>query len=781
MFAMEEIMDGSNPVNIDPICGMTVNPATGRNTLYRGKQYYFCSDHCLAKFRENPEVYLSELPVPGIPDEDEADISVSYTCPMHPEIRQDHQGSCPKCGMALERVSSSGSGGIEENEEYRSMLRRFKLAVLFALPLLVLSMGDMLPGAPISKVMSVHTRLLLELLFATPICLWSAWPFYIKAVQSLKNRSPNMFTLIGLGVSVSYIYSVVATLAPDMFPSGFRGSSGEVSVYFEASGVIVTLILLGQVLELRARARAGGAIKKLLELAPGTARRISADGAEADVPIEDVVLGDLLRIRPGEKVPVDGSIHSGNSFIDESMITGEAAPVKKSVGDGVVGGTVNGSGTLVMVAEKIGSDTLLARIVEMVAAAQRSRAPIQRLADVVAGYFVPVVVLISFLTFIIWALAGPDPSLVYALINSVAVLIIACPCALGLATPMAIMVASGKGAEVGVLFRNAEAIETLRDVNTLVVDKTGTLTEGKPKLIVVSPSEGFSRNELLSAAASLEKGSEHPLGEAIVSGAEESQVTLTQVFEFESVTGMGIKGRVNNHQVSVGNSMFMKSLGIDHASLESEREELSRKGYTVVMVAVDGNAAGLLAVADPVKETTAEAIKALRALGIKIIMLTGDNESTARAVAEGLEIDEVIAGVLPEGKVRIIEKLQAGGNVVAMAGDGVNDAPALALAQVGIAMGTGTDIAMESADVTLVKGDLNGISRAIHLSRFTMRNIKQNLFFAFGYNAVGIPVAAGTLYPFTGLLLSPMIAAAAMSFSSVSVIGNSLRLRLKKL
>lgn len=775
-------MPGSNPVNIDPVCGMSVSSDSDRKLTYQGAEYYFCSDHCVTRFQAEPDAYLGKSHSKLHHELPRTDAGEVYTCPMHPEILQNRQGSCPKCGMALEKHSTSAPEAVEENAEYRSMLKRFKIAVLFALPLLILSMGDMLPGAPVSRIMSVKIRLLLELFFATPICLWSAWPFYRKAVDSLKNRSPNMFTLIGLGVTVAYLYSVVATLAPEMFPSGFRGSSGEVSVYFEAAGMIVTLILLGQVLELRARSRAGGAIKKLLELAPGTARKVSSDGVEVDIPIEDVAVGDLLRIRPGDKIPVDGTIHSGNSFIDESMITGEAVPVRKSIGNSIVGGTVNGSGSLVMVADKIGSDTLLARIVEMVAAAQRrSRAPIQRLADVVSGYFVPVVVLISFITFIVWALAGPEPSLVYALINSVAVLIIACPCALGLATPMAIMVASGKGAEVGVLFRNAEAIETLQDVNTLVIDKTGTLTEGTPKLITVRSLKGYSKNELLTLVASLERGSEHPLGEAIVSGAEEGNLSLSEVSEFESVTGMGVTGKVKNHQVSVGNSMFMKSLGVEITPLESGRDELSRKGYTVVLAAVDCKAAGLLAVADPVKKTTAKALKTIRGLGIKIIMLTGDNASTAQAVAEGLEIDEVIAGVLPEGKVRVIEKLQAAGDVVAMAGDGVNDAPALALAQVGIAMGTGTDIAMESADVTLIKGDLTGISRAIILSRYTMRNIKQNLFFAFGYNAIGVPVAAGVLYPLTGLLLSPVIAAAAMSFSSVSVISNSLRLRLKKL
>ena len=785
MAQKSDLHSEANPgENIDPICGMTVSSDSPRNVEYKGKTYFFCSDHCRRRFREDPDTFLTDSPL-GHSDVDHdhemhAGIPGRYTCPMHPGILQDHPGDCPKCGMALERHTPSASGE-EDNAEYRSMLKRFKFAVVFVVPLLILSMGDMLPGRPISQIFSVRNRVLLELLFATPICLWSAWPFYVRAVASIKNRSLNMFTLIGLGVTVAYIYSLVAALLPGIFPDAFRGESGEVAVYFEAAGVIVALILLGQVLELRARASAGAAIGKLLRLAPDTARKLRDDGTEIDIPLGDVKVGDLLRVRPGEKIPVDGSVFSGSSFVDESMVTGEPIPGKKEKGDGIVGGTLNGTGSLVMRAEKVGADTLLSRIVEMVAEAQRSRAPIQRLADVAAGYFVPIVVAISIITFIVWAVVGPEPRLAHAIINAVAVLIIACPCALGLATPMAIKVASGKGAEAGVLFRNAEAIEMLRQVKTLVVDKTGTLTEGKPKLMVVHPLEGFDENELLSLAASVERGSEHPLGAAVISGAGEKGIALSEVTGFESITGKGVKGHVDSHDVVLGNASILDSLDIDHSSLDSEAEELGNDGFTVMMAAVDGVAAGLLAVADPIKESTPEAIELLHDYGIRIVMLTGDNRTTADAVAGRLNIDEVIANVLPDGKAEVIRSLQDDEHPVAMAGDGINDAPALALARVGIAMGTGTDIAMESADVTLVKGDLRGIARAISLSRHTMRNIRQNLFFAFGYNTIGVPVAAGILFPFFGILLSPILAAAAMSFSSISVISNSLRLRFARL
>lgn len=770
--------------NIDPICGMTVPSGSHRNVYYEGKTYYFCSDHCLKKFESDPDSWLATSSSVDMDAADHNDRlsgkTGQYTCPMHPDVQKDKPGDCPVCGMALEpRISSLRDS--EDNTEYRSMLKRFRFSLVFAIPLLILSMGDMLPGRPISQIFSVRNRVLLELLFATPICLWSAWPFYVRAVASIRNRSLNMFTLIGLGVTVAYIYSLLAALVPGIFPTAFRGESGDVAVYFEAAGVIVTLILLGQVLELRARSSAGAAIGKLLGLAPDTARKFLDDGTEIDIPLGNVMVGDLLRVRPGEKVPVDGSIFSGTSFVDESMVTGEPVPVKKEKGDGIVGGTLNGTGSLIMRAEKIGADTLLSRIVEMVAEAQRSRAPIQRLADVAAGYFVPTVVAISIITFLIWASIGPEPRLAHAVINAVAVLIIACPCALGLATPMAIMVASGKGAGAGILFRNAEAIETLRDVKTLVVDKTGTLTEGKPRLMVVHPLDNFDESVFLSLAASVERGSEHPLGTAIISGAEERGIALREVTDFESITGKGVTGRVDNHDITLGNALLLESFGIDHSSLDTEATELSHEGYTVMMVAVDGTAEGLLAVTDPIKESTPEAIKLLHDYGIRIIMLTGDNRTTAEAVAEKLNIDEVIADILPDGKAEVIRNLQDEEHPVAMAGDGINDAPALALARVGIAMGTGTDIAMESADVTLVKGDLRGIAGAISLSRHTMRNIKQNLFFAFGYNTIGVPIAAGILYPFTGLLLSPILAAAAMSFSSVSVISNSLRLRFARL
>jgi Cu+-exporting ATPase len=677
--------------------------------------------------------------------------------------------------MALERRSVS-AGADDDNPELRDMTRRFWVATAFTLPLVALAMGDLLPDRPMFALLSMRTRTLLEFALATPVCLWSAWPFYTRAVQSVINRSLNMFTLIGLGVSVAFGYSVVATVSPGLFPASFR-EAGEVAVYFEAAGVIVTLILLGQVLELRARSQTSTAIKKLLGMAATSARRLREDGSEEDVPLEEVQVGDRLRVRPGEKVPVDGVVLEGHSSVDESMVTGEPIPTEKQKGDKVIGATINGTGGLVMQAEKVGSETLLSRIVAMVAEAQRSRAPIQKLADVVAGYFVPVVVLIAIVTFAVWATLGPEPRFAHALINAVAVLIIACPCALGLATPMSIMVATGKGATMGVLFKTAEAIEVLRKVDTLVVDKTGTLTEGKPQLVSVTRAEGVDEADLLRLAASLERGSEHPLAAAIVKGAEARTLTLSNAEGFDSVTGKGVTGRVDGRDVALGNLALMESLGIDPGALAEQAETLRADAQTVMFVAIDGKAAGLVGVADPIKESTPEAIETLHRDGVRIVMLTGDSATTAQAVAGKLGIDEVMAGVLPDQKADKVKQLQTEGRVVAMAGDGINDAPALAQAQVGIAMGTGTDVAMESAGVTLVKGDLRGIARARGLSRRTMRNIKQNLFFAFVYNAAGVPIAAGVLYPAFGLLLSPIIAAAAMSFSSLSVVGNALRLR----
>jgi Cu+-exporting ATPase len=676
--------------------------------------------------------------------------------------------------MALEPRTASVE---QENPELRDMSRRFWFAVGFTAPLLVLAMGDMLPGQPVSALMSGRTRVLVELLLATPICLWSAWPFYERAVRSVINWSLNMFTLIGLGVSVAYGFSVVAALFPQLFPASFRNHHGEVGVYFEAAGVIVSLILLGQVLELRARSQTGAAIRKLLGLAPKTARRVSEAGAEEDVPLEQIRSGDRLRIRPGEKVPVDGVVLEGMSNVDESMISGEPIPVEKRAGDQVVGATVNGTGALLMRAEKVGADTLLARIVTMVAEAQRSRAPIQRLVDVVSSYFVPIVILIAVATFAVWATVGPEPRLAYALVNAVAVLIIACPCALGLATPMSIMVATGKGATLGVLFKNAEAIEVLRQVDTLVVDKTGTLTEGKPKLVAVETSGAVDQQRLLALGAALERDSEHPLATAIVKGAEERGATVLRPDHFESVTGKGVKGRVDGANVALGNAALMNDLGVDVSPLSRKADEWRADARGVMFVAVDDALAGMLGVADPIKETARDAIRQLHEQGVRVVMLTGDSKKTADAVAKTLGIDDVRAEVLPDQKADAVRELQRQGRTVAMAGDGINDAPALAQAQVGIAMGTGTDVAMESAGVTLVRGDLRGIVRARLLSQRTMSNIRQNLFFAFVYNAAGVPLAAGVLYPAFGLLLSPMIAAAAMSLSSVSVITNALRLR----
>jgi len=696
-----------------------------------------------------------------------------YTCPMHPEIIRDEPGDCPICGMALEATTVTLEE--EENPELVDMTRRFWVGGILTVPLVIVAMGEFL-GISFEWLATPRTLSWLELVLATPVVLWGGWPFFVRAWQSVINRSLNMFTLIGLGTGVAYSYSVVATAAPGIFPDSFRDAHGEVAIYFEAAAVIVTLVLLGQVMELRARNRTGAAIRALLGLAPKTARRLNADGSETDVPLEEVQVGDRLRVRPGEKVPVDGVVVEGESAVDESMISGEPIPVTKQSRDHVIGATINGTGGLVIEAERVGSDTLLSQIVQMVAAAQRSRAPIQKLADVVAGYFVPAVVAIAIVTFIVWALVGPAPAMGFAIINAVAVLIIACPCALGLATPMSIMTATGKGATFGVLFKDAESIEIMRKVDTLVVDKTGTLTEGKPRLVGVESDGELAEPDLLQLAATLERGSEHPLAAAIVAGAHERGVELGQTASFESITGKGVIGKVGERQVALGNAALLDSLGIDPGMLADRAETLRRQGQTVMFVAVDGEAAGIVAVADPIKETTPSAIEALHKEGVRIVMLTGDSETTAKAVAVKLGLDEVVAGVLPDQKASTVKRLQDEGRVVGMAGDGINDAPALAQAQVGIAMGTGTDVAMESASVTLVKGDLRGIVRARRLSRATMRNIRQNLFFAFVYNGLGVPIAAGVLYPAFGILLSPMIAAAAMSFSSVSVVGNALRL-----
>jgi len=767
---MHESSHGSTA--IDPVCGMTISPAkaAGQHT-HAGHTYYFCGKSCLEKFKADPERYVGKAEAPVV----EAPAGAKWTCPMHPEVVQDGPGSCPFCGMALEPMTVT----LEErpNHELIDMTRRFWISVALAVPLLVIAMGDLIPGRPLERLLSMRTMGWLELALATPVCVWAAWPFFERGWASIVNRSPNMFTLIALGVSVSYVYSLVATLFPGLFPAGFRDAHGEVGVYFEVAAVIVTLILLGQVLELRARSQTGTAIRHLLGLAATSARRLRADGTEEDVPLEHVHVGDRLRVRPGEKVPVDGVVVEGASAIDESMVTGEPIPVEKHEGDRVVGATINGTGALVMRAEKVGSDTLLARIVVMVAEAQRSRAPIQKLADVVSGYFVPIVIAVAAITFVVWATVGPEPRLAHALVNAVAVLIIACPCALGLATPLSIMVATGQGATIGVLFRNAEAIEVLRKVDTLVVDKTGTLTEGKPRLVTVAAAPGVEEDRLLRVAATLERGSEHPLAAAIVRGAEERGAGPATASGFQSVTGKGVKGTVNLRPVALGNQALMDDLGVDTATLRDRAEQLRAEGQTVMFVAMGNTLAGILGVADPIKATTPEAIEALHRDGIRLVMLTGDSRTTAEAVAKSLGIDEVIAGVLPDQKVDVVKRLQSEGRFVAMAGDGINDAPALAQANVGIAMGTGTDVAIESAAVTLVKGDLRGIVRARTLSRATMRNIKQNLFFAFVYNAAGVPIAAGVLYPVFGLLLSPILAAAAMSFSSVSVIANALRLR----
>ncbi len=761
-------MSAADPLR-DPVCGMSVDAGSPHRHTHEGKAWVFCSARCLEKFRADPARYLAaSAPV------EPAHEARAFTCPMHPEIVRDEPGSCPICGMALEPVSGVSD---EPNPELEDMTRRFWVSLALSIPVFAIAMAEMLPGAPLAARFSSNTLTWVQLALGTPVVLWGGWPFFTRGWTSLRTRKLNMFSLIAIGTGAAWTYSVLAAVLPGFFPASFRGHSGQVAVYFEAAAVIVTLVLLGQVLELRARSQTGAAIRALLGLAPKTARRVNADGSEADVPLEHVQVGDHLRVRPGEKVPVDGVVVEGQSAVDESMITGEPMPISKRKGDRVTGATVNGTGALLMQAERVGSETLLAQIVQMVAEAQRSRAPIQGLADTVAGYFVPAVIAIAALTFVVWALVGPEPRMAYALINAVAVLIIACPCALGLATPMSIMVATGKAATLGVLFRNAEAIELLREVDTIVIDKTGTLTEGKPKLVRVVPAPGFSEEEVLRFAATLERASEHPLAQAIVAGAAERGIALADANAFDSRTGKGVVGDVAGRRVGIGNRKLLEELAVDSSALAATAEAMRAEAQTVMFLAVDEKLAGLVGVADPIKASTPDAVRGLRAEGLRIVVLTGDNRTTAEAVAKRLELDEVLADVLPNQKAEVVRRLQAEGRVVAMAGDGVNDAPALAQAHVGIAMGTGTDVAMQSAGVTLVRGDLRGILRARHLSRTTMRNIRQNLFFAFVYNALGVPIAAGVLYPVLGLLLSPMLAAAAMSMSSVSVITNALRLR----
>ena len=763
----------------DPVCGMTVERAAARHVArHEGQRFYFCSAGCQAKFEAEPAKYLEGRPAAQSP-EASGPAGTQYTCPMHPEIVQDGPGDCPLCGMALEPMGVP-SGDEGPNPELVDFTRRFWIGAALTLPVLVLAMAPHL-GLPLRAWMGEGAASWLELVLATPVVLWAGWPFFLRGWKSLVNRSLNMFTLIAMGVGAAYVFSLVATVAPQLFPAGFRDAHGNVGVYYEAAAVIVVLVLLGQVLELRARERTGGAIRALLDLAAKTARVVRPDGREEEIPLEDVKLGDRLRVRPGDKVPVDGTVVEGHSSVDESMLTGEPLPVEKAAGDAVTGATLNGSGTLVIEARRVGADTMLSQIVAMVAQAQRSRAPIQKLADLVAAYFVPAVVLAAVAAFVAWSLWGPAPAMAYALVAAVSVLIIACPCALGLATPMSIMTATGRGAQAGVLIKNAEALERFAKVDVLIVDKTGTLTLGKPRLVAVLPENGSDEAELLRLAASLERGSEHPLAEAIVAGAEARGLTLAKAEDFEAVTGKGVTGRVDGKAVALGNARLVADLGLDGGHAQDVADARCDQGETVMFVVVEGRLAGLVSVADPVKETTPEALKALHAEGLRIVMVTGDNERTARAVAGRLGIDEIRADVLPEDKARIVKELQAAGLRVAMAGDGVNDAPALAQADVGIAMGTGADVAIESAGITLVKGDLNGIVRARRLAQATMRNIKQNLFFAFVYNAAGVPIAAGVLYPFFGILLSPMIAAAAMSLSSVSVVSNALRLRRVRL
>jgi Cu+-exporting ATPase len=769
----------SPPRAIDPVCGMKVDPerARGGSCEHAGTTYYFCNPKC----RAPKPAAAATAHAPRATDAESAksaQSSLIYLCPMDPDVRSDKPGACPKCGMALEPAEPTLTA---DSSELDAMSRRFAVACALTLPLFALAMGSMLLPHPATTLLSARTRGVLEFILATPVCMWAGFPFFERAIASLKNRSTNMFTLIGLGVSAAYVYSVVALCAPSLFPSALRGEHGEIGLYFEAAAVIVSLVLLGQVLELRARARTSSAIRRLLELTPETARRLDEHGEERDVPLAEIRVGDRLRVRPGAKVPVDGSILDGESHLEEALITGEPAPVHKHPGDRLIGGTVNGTGSLIMRADKVGSDTLLARIVSLVSEAQRSRAPIQKLVDRVAALFVPSVIAIALVAFVVWFAWGPEPRFAHGLINAVAVLIVACPCALGLATPMSILVASGKGANHGVLFKNAEALERLAQVDTLVLDKTGTLTEGKPRLVSLIARSSVDERTLLHAAASLELRSEHPLGKALVEAARERGIALIEPSAFESVTGQGIRGKVGAQRISLGNARLIATEQLELGELEQRAAELERRDATVVYVAVAAEVVGLCVIADPIKSNAAREVHALQAAGLRVLMLTGDAPHAANAVAAELGLDEVIAGVMPEQKAELIARFQKDGHVVAMAGDGINDAPALARADVGIAMGTGADIAIESASITLLGGELGGIRRARTLSRLTLKNIEQNLFFAFAYNALGLPIAAGVLYPFFGLFLSPMIAAAAMSLSSLSVIANALRLQRARL
>jgi len=763
---------------VDPVCGMGIDPSnSAEHYNYQNQTFYFCSSSCATKFKNDPQHYTTpaeDRPAPNAPKD------ATYTCPMHPEVQQIGPGSCPKCGMALEPIDASAE---QDDSELRDMTRRFIVSAVFTLPLLFIAMGNLLPSQPVDKLMGHAAARWSELLLATPVILYCAWPFFVRAIQSVKNKSPNMFTLVGMGVGVAYVFSVVATFAPEIFPNAFRNESGLVAVYFEAAAFITMLVLLGQVLELRARSQTGSAIRELLELAPPTAMLIGDDNTDTEVPVEQLKAGDRVRVRPGDKIPIDGAVVEGKSTVDESMITGEPMPVVKDPGTQVTGGTVNMTGSFVMQVERVGSETMLAQIVQMVADAQRSRAPIQKLVDAIASWFVPAVIVIAVISFVVWSILGPPPAMAYALIASIAVLIIACPCALGLATPMSIMVAAGKGAKNGVLIKDAEALEIFEKITTIVVDKTGTLTEGKPKLVDVQSVDGVNERHMLSLIAAAERSSEHPLASAIVSGAVDRGVDPMEVQDFESVTGKGIKATVDGIKIGIGSPKMMLAMEVDPSPLQAAADEARKQGQTAMLIAVSGQLAGMIAVADPIKESTPGAIAAMHKLGLRVVMLTGDNETTARAIAAKLDIDEVKADVLPQQKADVIKEFQSMGERVAMAGDGVNDAPALAQADIGIAMGTGSGVAIESAGITLIGGDLRGLIRARKLSTSTMRNIRQNLFFAFVYNAAGVPVAAGVLYPLFGerALLSPLIAAVAMSLSSVSVIANALRLRRVKL
>jgi Cu+-exporting ATPase len=757
--------------SIDPICGMTVDELTAAGSYeHDGQTYHFCSTHCLDAFKADPDEALA----PPSQEADKTSAASKYTCPMHPEIVESEPGDCPICGMALEPMSVT----VDDTEptELGEMRRRFWVALALTIPVFVLAMSEMIPGQPLQHIVPVRFLGWIQLLLAAPVVFWAGWPLLERAWKSIRARSPNMFTLIGLGTMAAFLYSVVALVAPGLFPASLRSGHGGVGLYFEAAAVITALVLLGQVLELRARGRTAGAVRALLELAPARARRLTDDGDEEDVALEEVRVGDRLRVRPGEKIAVDGTVLEGRSAVDESMITGEPIPGSKSPGDGVITGTLNTNGSLVFRADKVGDDTMLAQIVRLVTEAQRSRVPIQRLADRVSAWFVPSVVAVAIGTFFVWLFFGPEPAFTFALVNAVAVLIVACPCALGLATPMSVMVGVGRGASDGVLIKSGEALEAFQKVDTLVVDKTGTLTEGKPSVTSVVTAEE-AENEVLRLAASLERGSEHPLAASIIAAATERGLSLVTPEQFDATPGMGVQGAIDGRRVAIGNEAFLDELGLSASALSKEAQELQRRGETAVYVVIDESVVGVLGISDPIKETTGEAVALLKDEGLKLIMLTGDNRATAEIVAERLGLDEVIAGVLPNQKAEVIEDLKRRGRTVAMAGDGINDAPALASADVGIAMGGGTDVAMESAGVVLVKGDLRGLARARRLSRKTMTNIRQNLFFAFAYNALGVPIAAGILYPFFGVLLSPMIAAAAMSFSSVSVISNALRLR----